>query len=276
LELRLRVPWFIVWPAAVCVIYGALCLLVTRSVYYPTRYPNGWWGAQFELGASDVWLTTRDGVRIHGWFVRNAGSPWLTLFFHGNAGNVTNRKLHFLEIRDAGSSILMIDYRGYGRSGGDWPTEAGLYSDACGAYEWAGQDGYKQDRIIAHGESLGTAVAVDLATRRRCAGLVLEAPFTSAKDVAATALPVLGPVLIWGFDLQSKIAKVNVPVLIVQGDRDEVIPPRLGQALFAAAREPKSFWVVAGAGHNDLLETAGREYRNGLASFYADLKAAAR
>jgi fermentation-respiration switch protein FrsA (DUF1100 family) len=239
-------------------------------VYYPARYPDGWWGAQSELGAADVWLTTRDGIRIHGWFVRNAGSPRLTLFFHGNAGNITYRKPHFREIRDAGSSILMIDYRGYGRSDG-WPTEAGLYSDASAAYDWARQEGYAPNRIIAHGESLGTAVAIDLASKRKCAGLVLEAPFTSAKDVAATVLPVLGPVLTWGFDSQSKIAKVNAPVLIVQGDRDEVIPPRLGQALFTAAREPKSFWVVAGAGHNDLLETAGREYRNGLASFYADL-----
>jgi len=271
----LRLQWYIIWPAAVVAIYGALCLFAARSVYYPTRYPDGWWGAQSELGAADVWLTTRDGVRIHGWFVRNAGSPRLTLFFHGNAGNITYRKPYFREIRAAGSSILMIDYRGYGRSSG-WPTEAGLYLDASAAYDWARQQRYKPDRIIAHGESLGSAVAVDLASKRKCGGLVLEAPFTSAKDVAATVLPVLGPVLIWGFDLQSKIAKVNAPVLVVQGDRDEVIPPRLGQALFKAAREPKSFWVVTGAGHNDLLETAGPEYRNGLASFYADLDSAAR
>jgi fermentation-respiration switch protein FrsA (DUF1100 family) len=271
LELRLRVPWYIVWPAVACAIYGALCLLAARSVYYPTRYPSGWWGAQSELGAADVWLTTRDGVRIHGWFVRDAESRWVTLFFHGNAGNVTYREPHFREICAAGSSILMIDYRGYGRSSGR-PSEAGLYSDASAVYDWARQEGYSPDRIIAHGESLGTVVAVDLAGRRRCAGLVLEAPFPSAKAVAATVLPVLGPALIWGFDSRPKIPKVNAPVMIVQGDRDEVIPLRLGQALFGAAHEPKSFWTVPGAGHNDLVETAGPEYRKRLAAFYASLE----
>jgi fermentation-respiration switch protein FrsA (DUF1100 family) len=271
----LRVPWYILWPVVACAIYAALCLFAARSVYYPTRYPDGRWDVQSQLGAVDVWLTTRDGVRIHGWFVRSPESTRVTLFFHGNAGNTTYREPHFREIRAAGSSILMIDYRGYGRSSGR-PSENGLYADASAAYDWARQEGYTPDRIIAHGESLGTAVAVDLASKRKCGGLVLEAPFTSAKDVAATVLPVLGPVLIWGFDSQSKIARVNAPVLVVQGDRDEVIPPRLGQALFKAAREPKSFWVVTGAGHNDLVEAAGPEYRNGLASFYADLDAAAR
>lgn len=262
----LRVPWYVLWPAVVCAIYGALCLLAARSLYYPTKYPDGWWGVQSQLGAADVWLTARDGVRIHGWFVRNSESRWLTLFFHGNAGNITYREPHFREIRGSGSSVLMIDYRGYGRSSGR-PSEAGLYADASAAYDWALRQGYTPDHIIAHGESLGTAVAVDLASKQRCAGLVLEAPFSSAKDVAATVLPMLGPAFIWGFDARSKIATVRAPVLIIQGDRDKVIPPRLGHALFAAAREPKSFWIVTGAGHNDLVETAGPEYRKRLATF---------
>jgi fermentation-respiration switch protein FrsA (DUF1100 family) len=164
----------------------------------------------------------------------------------------------------------MIDYRGYGRSNGR-PTERGLYADAAAAYDWARQQGYAPDRIVVHGESLGSAVAIDLASQRPCAAVVLEAPFPSAKQVASTVLPILGPLLIWGYDSRSKIPKVNVPVLIIQGDRDEVIALRLGQALFAAAHEPKSFWIVPGAGHNDLVETAGPEYRRRLASFYASV-----
>src|SRR5262249_55228788 len=128
--------------------------------------------------------------------------------------------------------------------------------------------GYSAAQIIVHGESLGTAVAVNLASRKPCAGVVLEAPFTSARGVAASILPVLGPMLVWGLDSRARIACVHAPLLIMQGDRDQVISPRLGQALFAAAPQPKSLWVIPGAGHNDILETAGPQYRQRLAAFY--------
>lgn len=264
---------YLVWLLIALAVYSALCFLASRAVYSRTRYPDGWWKVQSQIGASDVWLTTSGGERIHGWLVRNAESRLLTLFFHGNAGNVTYREPHFREIRAAGSSVLMIDYRGYGKSSG-WPTESGLYADAVAAYDWARKQGYPPERIIIHGESLGTAVALDLASKRRCAGVILEAPFPSAKDVAETVLPVLGRALIWGYDSRSKIADVHAPVLIIQGDRDEIIPLRLGQSVFSAAREPKSFWIVKGTGHNDLVETAGPEYAKRLASFYAESAAA--
>jgi fermentation-respiration switch protein FrsA (DUF1100 family) len=122
-----------------------------------------------------------------------------------------------------------------------------------------------------HGESLGTAVAVDLASRRPCAAVVLEAPFTSGKDVAATVLPIIGPLVMWSFDSRKKIGHVRAPILIIHGDHDEIIPTRLGQALFAAAPEPKSIWIVPGAHHNDIVETAGASYREHLQSFYESL-----
>jgi len=131
--------------------------------------------------------------------------------------------------------------------------------------------GYRERQIIVHGESLGSAVAIDLANRRPCAGLVLEAPFTSAADVAATVLPVVGPLLVRSYNSLPKIRWIRVPKLFLQGDRDEIIPLRLGQELFAAAQAPKSFWVIAGAGHNDIVETAGPEYREKLRSFYEGL-----
>jgi fermentation-respiration switch protein FrsA (DUF1100 family) len=132
--------------------------------------------------------------------------------------------------------------------------------------------GFRPDHIIVHGESLGTAVAVDLAARRPCAAVVLEAPFPSAKDVARTVAPVIGPMIVWGFDSRAKIGRIHAPVFFIHGDRDEVIPLRLGQDLFAAAREPKSFWLVPGAGHNDIVETAGAGYRQHLQSFYERLR----
>ena len=259
-----RIPAYALIAA---VVYGLLVLLAIRSVYFPMKYPQGFWDLQKQIGAEDVWLSTADGVRIHGWWVKRGAARVATLFLHGNAGNVTHRFPQMQEIPAAGSSILMLDYRGYGKSEGR-PSERGLYRDADAAYDFLIRSGYRGSQIIVHGESLGTAVAVNLASRKPCAGLVLEAPFTSARDVAAGIVPVLGPMLVWGLDSRARISLVHAPLLIIQGDRDEVIPPRLGQALFAAAPEPKSLWVIPGAGHNDIAETAGPQYRQRLAAFY--------
>ena len=263
-----RVPSYASWLLAAAVVYGLLVLLANRSVYFPMKYPQGFWDAQKQLGAQDVWLNTADGVRIHGWWVKRDDARVATLYLHGNAGNVTHRAPQMQEIPAAGSSILMLDYRGYGNSEGR-PSERGLYRDADAAYEFLIQSGYAAAQIIVHGESLGTAVAVELASRKPCAGVVLEAPFTSARDVAASVLPVLGPMLIWGFNSRAKIGRIHAPLLIIQGDRDDIIPPSLGRALFAAASEPKSWWVIPGAGHNDIAESAGPQYRQRLQAFYA-------
>ena len=225
---------------------------------------------QRAVGASDVWIDTRDGVRLHGWWASLKDARFVTLYLHGNAGNVTHRFPQIREIVAAGSSILMLDYRGYGKSSGR-PTEKGLYIDADAAYEHLLKLGASPDQIILHGESLGTAVAINLASRRRCAALVLEAPFTSAGDVAGTVLPVIGPMLVHSYNSSAKIHGIIAPKLFIQGDRDEIIPPRLGQKLYAAAPAPKSFWTVQGAGHNDILETAGPQYRQRLAQFYSAL-----
>jgi len=240
-------------------------------MYFPAKYPEGFWDAQALLWATDVWLDTADGVRIHAWSIPRDGAFWVTLHFHGNAGNITHRFPQFHKILAAGSGILALDYRGYGKSNGR-PTERGLYRDADAAYDYLLKTGVRPDQIVIHGESLGTAVAVELAARRSCAAVVLEAPFTSAKDVARTVLPVIGPTIVWGFDSRAKIGRIHAPVLFIHGDRDEVIPLRLGQDLFAAAREPKSFWLAPGAGHNDIAETAGASYRQRLQSFYASVR----
>jgi fermentation-respiration switch protein FrsA (DUF1100 family) len=254
--------------------YGALYFLANRAIYYPAKYPEGLWDLQSQLGATDVWIETRDGVRLNAWWVPREGARWATLYLHGNAGNVTHRAPHIREIAAAGSSILMLDYRGYGKSGGR-PTEKGLYTDSEAAFTHLLGLGYRAEQIILHGESLGTAVAVDLASRRPCAALILEAPFTSASDVAGTAIPILGPMLVRSFNSLSKIRWILAPKLFIQGDHDEVIPPRLGQALFTAAQGRKSVWVIEGAGHNDILETAGAGYRERLTEFYQTLFLAA-
>jgi len=264
-----HIPWYISYPLVVAAAYGALYWTASRLVYFPSKYPEGLWDAQAQLGAADVWLDTADGVRIHGWQIDRPGAPFVTLYLHGNAGNITDRYDHFREITSAGSPVLMIDYRGYGKSGGR-PSEDGIYRDADAAYDYLLKS-HSARQIIVQGESLGTAVAVDLASRRPCAAVVLEAPFTSGKDVASTVLPIIGPLVIWSFDSQKKIGRIRAPILIIHGDRDEIIPTRLGQRLFASAPEPKSIWIVPGAHHNDIVETAGARYREYLRSFYASI-----
>jgi hypothetical protein len=274
---------------------GLAYYLANRAVYYPSKYPEGYWDTQRATGASDAWMETSDGVKIHGWWVHRRqdgistpdvvprktpggtqpdggrdGPPLVTLFLHGNAGNITNRTPRIQEIIAAGSSILMLDYRGYGKSSGR-PSEQGLYRDSEAGYIYLLGKGYRPEQMILHGESLGTAVAIDLASRRPCAALILEAPFTSASEVAGTVVPFLGPLLVRSFNSLPKIRWIRVPKLFMQGDRDEVIPLRLGQKLFAAAQGTKTFWIVPGAGHNDILETAGAEYRQRLRAFYGTL-----
>ncbi len=252
---------------ALFVARAMLYYLANRAVYHPSKYPSGDWSTQQLVGASDVWMETSDHIKIHGWWVERAGSPLVTLFLHGNAGNITNRAPRIQEIVAAGSSILMLDYRGYGKSSGR-PSAQGLYRDSEAGFIYLLGKGYRAEQIILHGESLGTAVAIDLASRRPCAALVLEAPFTSASDVAGTLVPFIGPLLVRSFNSLPKIRWIRVPMFFMQGDRDEVIPLRLGQQLFAAAQEPKMFWVIPGAGHNDILETAGADYRHRLTAFY--------
>jgi fermentation-respiration switch protein FrsA (DUF1100 family) len=174
-------------------------------------------------------------------------------------------------VRDAGASLLLLDYRGYGRSEGR-PTEKGLYADADAAYDHLVARGYQPKRIVIHGESLGTAVAVDLAARRPCAGLVLASPFTSAQAVAHRVLPLLGPMLVWSYNSRRKIARVHAPILVLHGDRDEVIDFEFGRELYEAAPEPKFFWRVEGAAHNDLIEVSGPEYSRRLREFYNQLQ----
>lgn len=246
-------------------LYVLLVLLVSRIVYLPMKYPAGNWEAAGQIGAVDVQI--RDG--LHGWYIEKPGAQLTTLHLHGNAGNVTHRVLSARHILDAGSSVLLLDYRGYGRSRG-WPTESGLYEDALLAYEWLKQQGHRE--IIAHGESLGTAAATELALQRRCAGVVLEAPFTSLQALAGQSVPLLGPMLLWGFDAKSRISRIGTPLLIVHGDRDEVIAYRFGQELYKAASEPKRMWTIPGAMHNDLHVAGAEEFPARLRTFYDSLQ----
>jgi fermentation-respiration switch protein FrsA (DUF1100 family) len=257
--------------ALLVLIFFMLRGIVDRFVYYPMPYPQGEWELQSRAGAQDLWLTTADGIRLNAWWFPKPDSHFAILFLHGNAGNVTHRIDHAHAITSAGSSVLIVDYRGYGKSNGH-PSERGLRLDAAAGYEGLLQLGYAPNRIILHGESLGTAVAAELASRRPCAGLVLESPLVSLSKMAGTVLPVIGPLLARGFDTERIIRQVRVPLLVIHGEADEIVPFSQSQLVFAAANQPKEFWRIPGAHHNDLLYIAGDEYIPHLRRFYTAAK----
>ncbi len=269
-----KIPRWVGWPLLGLWVFFVLSYMARKATFHPMPYPQGLWDVRETLGAQDVWLQTSDDVQLHGWHVATDGeSKWMTLYLHGNAGNITHRADHLVAICEAGSEILIIDYRGYGKSDGS-PTEAGMYRDAEAAYQYLLEQGYEADRVLIHGESLGTAAAVDLAARKACAGVILEAPFPSARAVAQTVLPFIGPLVTSGLETASKIKQVEAPVLIMHGDRDEVIAYRLGREVFETANMPKELWTVEGAGHNNIVQVGGRRYVEKLREFYAAIGAA--
>ncbi|MDX1649885.1 MAG: alpha/beta hydrolase, partial [Myxococcota bacterium] len=190
------------------------------------------------------------------------------LFLHGNAGNASHRLPEAAALAAQGFDVLLPDYRGYGLSEGR-PDEAGVHADARAALAWLQEEaGRPASRIVVFGRSLGGAVAVELARGRPLAALVLESTFTSVADVARSMLGFgLGPLLRGRFDAASGIGEVRCPVLVMHGDRDEIIPFELGRRLFERAPEPKRFRTIPGAGHNDTVQVGGPARLEALRAF---------
>jgi fermentation-respiration switch protein FrsA (DUF1100 family) len=216
---------------------------------------------QVGLVGEDVYLETEDDVRIHAFWLPRDGTDRALLFLHGNAGNASHRLPNAAGLVALGTSVLLLDYRGYGLSDGR-PSEDGAYLDARAGHEWLVETaGIPEERIVVFGRSLGGAVAVDLAQGRPVAGVILESTFTSLGDMAGAILGRPLSALVSGrFDSASKIAALRAPLLAFHGDRDEIVPYRLGRKLFDAAPGRKDFETISGAGHNDTVEVGGRPY----------------
>lgn len=221
-------------------------------------------------GFEDVHLTAEDGTRIHGLFLPSPAAKVTVLISHGNAGNISHRMERALLFREwLEANVLLYDYRGFGLSEGQ-PDEPGTYQDGRAAYRHlVDSRGIPPEQIVLFGESLGCAVTVELATSHRSAAVVLEAPFTSVPDMSRLVFPML-PVAAFiktRYDNVSKIGRLRMPLLVMHGDRDEVVPFWMGERLFAAAAEPKRFFKIVGAGHNDTYIAGGDAYRNALVQF---------
>jgi len=253
--------------------YAALALVIffaqARLVYYPqigrdiTTTPSA-----VGLAYEDVWLESSPGVRVHGWFVPHRAAKGAVLFFHGNAGSIALRLDWLRMFHDLGYAVLIVDYRGYGRSAGE-PSEQGTYADASAAWDYLARvRGVPAKDVVIAGESLGAAIATELAARTAPRALVIQSTFTSVPDLAAELYRFL-PVR-WlsrfDYDTRSRIVRVSAPVLIAHSPADEIIPFHHGKVLYESAHDPKVFVELAG-GHNEGYLYMRRAWIEALADF---------
>ncbi|MDA4110128.1 alpha/beta hydrolase [Mycolicibacterium holsaticum] len=236
-----------------------------RLVYFPSAGPVPSAATVLPSGR-DVVIETDDGISLGAWYFPVSGDAPAVLVCNGNGGDRSGR-WPLAALNRMGLSVLLFDYRGYGGNPGR-PTEDGLAADARAAQQWlAAQPGVEQ--LVYFGESLGAAVAVGLAVHQPPAALILRSPFTSLADVAATHYPWL-PVrrlLLDRFPSIERIASVRAPLLVIAGDRDDIVPEQLSRRLYEAANEPKRYVLLSGAGHNDQVMLDGAVMLDAIGGF---------
>lgn len=231
-----------------------LCACVERTfVFYPSKYPAGNWQPQ-NLDIEDAWFTTTDGVKLHAWYAAAVQPRGYLLFAHGNAGNLSDRaEVVRLLNQQLGLSVLIFDYRGYGRSEGE-PSVRGLKLDAHAAHQWLRERAnIEAQQIVLLGRSIGTLVMVQLAAEHGARALVLESAFPSLADVGAHAYPWLPVRTLLRHDINAHelIKHYHGPLLQSHGTADSLVPLKLGRQLFHSANEPKQWLELPDHGHND-------------------------
>jgi fermentation-respiration switch protein FrsA (DUF1100 family) len=252
--------------AVLIILFLLIRFLEYKSLYFPLRTIETT-PKDLELDYEDIVVTAKDGVQISGWFIP-ARKPRATLLFcHGNGGNISHRLEKINMFNFLNLNVLIFDYRGYGKSKGS-PSEKGLYNDAEAMYVYLlNEKGFAPQEIIAYGESLGGAVAVDLASRHELGGIIIEEGFTSARDIGKTVLPFIPSSFYKSeFDSLKKIKNIRSPKLIFHSPDDEIVPFKLGKRLYDEAPEPKEFVQLQG-GHNDAFLTSQELFLGKIDSF---------
>jgi len=252
--------------------YLLFCLLAfifqRQLIYFPFRWTEEQ-ASRANPGYEVLWLSGRDGVRLHAWMVRRQESAWTVVITHGNGGNLMFHEPLLALCRSLGLQAILFDYRGYGLSTGR-PTQEGLLRDAEAVVEYVERSlGVPRERIVYFGQSLGSGVAALLAERHPPGKLILESAFPSLSRVASHHYPFL-PVrflLLDRYDAQRAFRSISCPVLFLHPAQDEIIPIEMGRELFARAREPKVFVPIPRAHHNDAFEVAPGEHRRAIGEF---------
>jgi fermentation-respiration switch protein FrsA (DUF1100 family) len=246
--------------------------LEQNSLYYPDRQIIAT-PSQVGMPYEEARFKTSDGVDIHGWWIPRGGQPAAPtiLLCHGNAGNMSHRLDKIARLRKAGANVFLFDYRGYGQSDPRVPTEAGTYRDAEAAYRYLTETRrIPASRIVLHGESLGGAIAVELARKHPAAGLILESAFTSTADMAARVFPWLPArwVVRYRYDNLSKLPQIEIPTLFLHSPQDDIVPFDMAQKNLAATTAPKRLVQLIGD-HNEGYVDSGDTYIQALADFIA-------
>lgn len=240
-----------------CIAYVAICAFMWFFQGHIIFVPSGYAGTPEEAGLTHteaLRLKASDGVSIAAWYHPAAEGYPTIVHFHGNGGTLSGRGRYFRLLTEQGFGLLAIDYRGYGTSEGS-PTEEGVYMDARAAMDYATRTlSIPPERLIIYGESLGTAVATQMATEYQSGALVLQSPFTSMEAMAEESygwLPVR-LILKYRFDSLAKIPNIHTPLLLFHGEQDNIVPISLARQLFAAAPMPKESVYFPDKAHNNL------------------------
>ncbi|MGD8927072.1 MAG: alpha/beta hydrolase [Thioalkalispiraceae bacterium] len=240
---------------AIVVLNAWFYFLQPGMIFYPdkeiTSIPKDW-GLAYE----DVSLTSSDNIKLHGWYLPAKHSDKVLLFFHGNAGNISHRGDSLRIFHSLGLNVLIIDYRGYGKSEGTM-SEQGAYRDGMAAWRYlVDEREFTPKDIIIFGRSLGGAVATQLATQVDERALILESTFSSAKDMANMMMPLLSKIIYfrYQFDTEKRVGQVNAPILLMHSQDDEVIPYELSEKIFAAATSPKYFYELHGDHNSGFIQ----------------------
>jgi hypothetical protein len=273
-QLLLRL--LLIFGGVIAIAYSVACVFLWfRQKYFIFKPPRAirTTPEAFNLNYQEVWLpvSTASGQtsHIHGWWIPASAAPeakvWL--YLHGNGSNVGDEMKRAFWFHQLGFSTLLIDYRGYGRSEGQFPTESSVYEDVEAAWNYLTQVRHiPAERIFLYGHSLGGAIAIDLALRHpNLAGLVVEGSFTAMRSMVAHLYRqfLIFPVkllLHQRFDSLSKVRSLAMPILLIHGTADPVVPAHMSQALFTAATEPKKLLLVPEAGHHNVEELGSVQY----------------
>ncbi|BCR03214.1 hypothetical protein DESUT3_02830 [Desulfuromonas versatilis] len=215
------------------------------------------------LGFEEILFPAEDGTLLYGWYLPGQAGQPLVLFFQGTATNLSHQYPNLAALQQRGLHVFIFDYRGAGHSRGT-ASELGIYRDARGALEYLEGRGWQPARMIYFGRSLGAAVALELAVERPPAGVILESPFTSLVELIRHHHPRVVQLMPWlfaeHFPSRDRIARLRSPLLIIQGDQDQVVPQAMARSLFDRAPLPKTLAIVPGAGHGDPFLVGGEGY----------------
>ena len=238
-------------------------------IYQPSTWTERNWREVSGLPLKEVWIPVEQGVRIFAWYVDAGPNQPVLLWCHGNAGNISHRLDNLWELYRRGLSVLLFDYRGYGKSSGE-PSESGFYGDALASYDHLiMRQGVRSEQVVVFGRSLGAAVASEVVKQRSAAGLILEGAFPSMQSMAD--YHYFGLPARWfvdaEFNLSRKLSSIRIPIFSIHGERDTIVPMQLGKEVYEAARHPKAWYPVPGAGHNDVPFVGGQAYFQRMMTF---------